>query len=429
MMAFYFFKGRCCMQGVPHFVLKSSYSTSGRRIAAEHAKVKTEVRKVSFTVKAEKSYGFYSRFYSTGMTTRSEKTVPMYDFNRFKDVFNGGKSLRWPLETMKVGRFVRPDKDADDKEVLQFHLKTAVTPLKDIRDILPEVIPMGKSSSTFEPTKHDGAMFIGLSLNEKTGNPERYLLKFFPKGERFLSGAKREVMFSYGAVECRAARHVPKIGLMEIGGYPCVIRRFYKGQDGRCLYWNGVPAMLGLSDAVLVENFALRFSVFGDLDRHNPGNIIFTRHSQLTNEAIVNIDGEAIMPDENSMKDLKDTSWQPGEPIPFTCEWLKEVCETLGPDGFFERFAESENPYMMLLRKSHTLAQMKGLPLADEVVFDALKAQSYLESLARSFGVVPLETLRRDEADFQKVLAKWKGFKLREPDRPITLFQLVTGVY
>ena len=48
-----------------------------------------------------------------------------------------------------------------------------------------------------------------------------------------------------------------------------------------------------MSTEELLKNYALRYALFGDCDFHNPGNVIFTRHSRLTSQPqiILQIDG------------------------------------------------------------------------------------------------------------------------------------------
>ena len=48
----------------------------------------------------------------------SEISIAQYDFQRYKDVYNNGKQIRFPLKSMDIAPFVRPEMDESDEDVL-----------------------------------------------------------------------------------------------------------------------------------------------------------------------------------------------------------------------------------------------------------------------------------------------------------------------
>tara|TARA_R110002050_G_scaffold295730_1_gene454905 strand:- start:1176 stop:1766 length:591 start_codon:yes stop_codon:yes gene_type:complete len=143
-----------------------------------------------------------------------------------------------------------------------------------------------------------------------------------------------------------------------------IFRYLLLGSDGRFLGLH--PGQDGLPKVeldTLVKNYALRYIVMGDLDFHNPGNILFARHSSLTPETLLNIDGEDVFPDSESMQNFLDTQWQDGEPIPGSTLWRQTMSEFHGRDKFFELQVDSENPLLMYLRELLSPEEIKGTSL------------------------------------------------------------------
>jgi len=267
---------------------------------------------------------------------------------------------------------------------------------------------------------------IGIHNNPENNKLERYLLKFFPNTPKALSNAKREVLFSYLLVESGEGGHAPKICLQYLNGMPYVLRRFYRGYDGRALLKGAI--LPEVSREELVKDYALRYVLFGDLDFDNPGNVIFTRHSQLTPKTTVHIDGEYILPDPMQISHYSiNETWDQSNPIPGSTKWRQERSADLGADNFFEMMIESENPILSFLKLKSTLSDLKGLVLPYYTIENCLQGWPYYEQLCRSFEVVPLDVLERREADFQIILRHWH--RHTELLKPITLKQLITGCY
>jgi len=154
---------------------------------------------------------------------------------------------------------------------------------------------------------------------------------------------------------------------------------------------------------------------------------LFCRHSKLTPKVLLNIDGEDILPDGDSMSTLQDNVWKPGDPIPGSCRWRAMLCQKFGADTFFDMIVGSENPMFAFLRKTHTLTDLKTLVVDSACVDRALAARPYFEQLIRSFEVAQLEDLQKGVADFQQVLDRWAAVRAR--GAAITLFSVATGKY
>jgi len=310
--------------------------------------------------------------------------------------------------------------------------------MSEISSLLPVYIKHGteRFSSvtdirTEDETLHSDATFLGFHRPDPDDSKiERYLLKFFRAEERQLRNARREVLFSYLCVEAGQALHAPKITLNRIDGHACVIRRFYKGTDGRFILENEIPEDLlsQLQPHSLVKGYALRYALLGDIDFHNPGNIIFTRHSDLTPKVLLHIDGEGILPDKDSMSQFVDTDhFDPNAPVPGSTAWRLECVENLGAEEFFRRMCLSENSLLAFLRQMLSVEEMRDLVVPPEFVERLLTARPYFEQLVRTFDVVPLDVLQQGKADFQQILDHWQVYHREQ--KPLTLFHLVTALY
>jgi hypothetical protein len=353
---------------------------------------------------------------------------------------------------MTISPFVRPELGEDDEATLAHQLKrqeefgvrlsddAAVS--KALRHLISPDYRTRRDDSVLNlSTHHADALFLGSCRNRRNGKLERYLLKAFPlDSEEALGGAAREVLFSYALVELGEALHAPKISLVHLteDRVPCVVRRFYRGFDGRAAQDDEVGTesdetwrALELRPESLVRMFALRYVLLGDADAENPGNVLFTRHSNLTSKVVLLIDGEDIIPNRHIAMRL--TASEAG-PIPGTREWRESLVERHGGAARLARdiMRSSQNPLLVLTRRlcDNDLDAALRTPIARTTLQRAVAARPYLESLARSFNVVPLEALEEGTVDFQRTCDTWQQV-LENTDpldpHPLTLEQLLTG--
>lgn len=365
----------------------------------------------------------------------TNRIIPAYDFQRYRQVFNNNKPLRFPIEDMEVTYFIRPDCHDTDEEILEQQLKQERYPISQIGELLPTHITSGidpyssvSDVRTDEATLHGEATFLGfVETHEKL---ERYIIKFFPNNEAQHKNARREVLFSYLFVEAGEHLHAPKITFMKLANSVCVLRRFYKGMDGRFVIENDIPdeIMKQLRPISLVKYYALRYVLLGDLDFHNPGNIIFTRHSDLTPKVLLHIDGEGIIPDHDSCSQFIDVAYNKDDPIPGSLAWRRSCSSFLGDEEFFNRMCDSSNILLSFLRQqNHSYNELANLELSMPFLEHVLQARGYFESLVKSFDILPVEDLQNGSADFQLTFDQWEACYKQK--KPITLFNLVTGLY
>lgn len=330
-----------------------------------------------------------------------------------------------------IAPFIRPPPDIGDDEVFETHVAQEKRPLRQLHELLPNEITVGISGGpAWEATKHANSLFIGVHDRGGKHGLERYLVKVFSGVEQQIMAARREVLFSYLYTECGEALTAPKISMFKLDDYYVLLRRFYRGRDGRFLLEN--PSQLPpVSSAALTKNFAMRHVLFGDMDLNNPGNVIFTNVSRLTPKTILNIDGEDIMPDEGNMAHFLDSHWSPGEPLPGSVAWREKILNALGGDEFFRRQMSSENSMLAFLRilQNDDIDSAAAVTLDSAVVERCLAARPYIESLVKSFGVAPVEELYAGQTNFQQVLDIWAQRLAARPDVPISLRELTTGEY
>jgi len=358
----------------------------------------------------------------------------MYDFVRFNQVYNRGQPLRWPMEQLQVSPFHRQDVGENDDQVQDNQSRQPFVPFSEACYFLPadfreqDKIHYEHPCDAFQKTLHADSLLIGFA--EHFGKLERYMIKFFPNDPKAVATAKREVLLSYLLVESGEGDHAPKITMQYLDGLPYLIRRFYRGVDGRALLSETTRACLPIIDnETLVKNYALRYVLFGDLDFDNPGNILFIRSSALTQKTLLHIDGEYIFPDPQTIGHfVVNETWDPSQPVPGSLKWRQAKSAEMGVDEFFEMMIAQQNPVLGLLRMRNTLSQLKEMVLPFYVIQNCLEALPYYEQLARSFEAIPLETLVNGEADFQQILQIWEQHNIQEL-KPITLKHLVTGVY
>mmetsp|Transcript_8724 Transcript_8724/g.27817 ORF Transcript_8724/g.27817 Transcript_8724/m.27817 type:complete len:374 (-) Transcript_8724:2142-3263(-) len=366
--------------------------------------------------------------------------------------FNKGQQLRWPLTDMTISPFVRPELGEDDDVTLAHQLRRqqefgvsladegAVA--KALRHLVSPDYRTRRDDSVLNlSTHHADALFLGSCRNRRNGKLERYLLKAFPvDSEEALGGAAREVLFSYALVELGEALHAPKISLVHLteDRVPCVVRRFYRGFDGRAAQDDEVTSeseetwrALELRAESLVRMFALRYVLLGDADAENPGNVLFTRHSNLTSKVILLIDGEDIIPNRHIAMRL--TASETG-PIPGTREWRQFLVERHGGAARLARdiMSASQNPLLVLTRRlcNNDIDLALQTPVARSTLQRVVAARPHLEALARSFNIVPLEELEEGTLDFQRTCDVWQQV-LENSDpldaHPLTLEQLLTA--
>lgn len=364
----------------------------------------------------------------------TQRIIPAYDFHRYRKVFNNNKPLRFPVEEMEITYFLRPDCDDTDAEIFEQQLKQERFPITQIGELLPSHITSGidpyssvSDIRTDETTLHGEATFLGfVKTHEKI---ERYILKFFPNNEAQHRNARREVLFSYLFVEAGEHLHAPKITYIKLANCVCVVRRFYKGMDGRFVIQNEIPDDIKkqLQPLSLVKFYALRYALLGDLDFHNPGNVIFTRHSDLTPKVLLHIDGEGILPDRDSCSQFVEANYNNDEPIPGSLDWRRSCCSFLGEDEFFNRMCDSNNLLLAFLRQNYSQEEMANLEVPKTFLGHVLSARGYFESLVKSFDVLPSEELQNGTTDFQCTFDLWQS--CLDKKKPITLYNVVTGMY
>jgi hypothetical protein len=366
------------------------------------------------------------RYFSSSSSYLSQ--VGSYDFRRYETFYNDGKKIRFPLGSLEIFPFIRPEVDETDEEVLQKHFLQHRIPLSTAKDTFFTNFSEQTSYSdvTWGGTKHGDATFIGLAYNPESLKYERYLLKFFHPTTQALKNARREVIFSYLLVESGLALNAPKIGLFEKHGLTFICRRFYKGTDGRVLLEKKAEMPVVKLDTLL-KNYAIRYVVFGDLDFDNPGNILFTRHSSLTPEVLLNIDGEDIMPDEGSMQQFLESKWKKGDPIPGSLQWRREMSDSHTPTRFFKRMVNSDNPLLSYLRRTMDFDEIMELEIPPTFIDKVIEAQPWYEQLARSADLSSQSDLKGGKCDFQQTIARWKEASLQK--RKVTLLNLISGIY
>ena len=361
------------------------------------------------------------------------RIIPAYDFQRYYKAHNNNQAMQFPVESMEITYFLRPDPYDTDEKILEEQLSQERFNITEINEKLPTYIKHNSMPfyslddlRTQDDTLHGDATYLGLLTDETTGKVERYVLKFFSKPQEM--NARREVLFSYLFAEAGEVLHVPKIAIQKIGEHTCVIRRFYRGMDGRLVINNDIPIEIEkqLHPKSLVKYYALRYALLGDIDFHNPGNVIFSQ-SNLTPKVLLHIDGEGILPDEESEKQFLDAEKTEGNIIVGSLAWRKHTSNSVGKNYLFDQMCNSTNILLAYLRLHHTIDEMADLELSPEFVELVLGSRIHFESLIRTFDILPLPTLLEGQADFQKTFDEWE--RCYAAGKPIKLFNLVTGDY
>lgn len=209
--------------------------------------------------------------------------------------------------------------------------------------------------------------FIGYKENPSTKQMDRYLLKFPPHVPGSERNSMREVLFMYLFCESGYAEYISKTGIVKIGGNVCVIRKYFEGEDGRVVFQKNsdIPDVPIES---IVEQYAIRYILFGDLDFHNPGNVIFSNEppdfpeknsaSKKDGNAkhLIHIDGEGILPDKEVISlRVYEKTWSSQEQIPGSTAWRRELSEKLGAEKFVYKTLAADNPLLgYLKRRLHT---------------------------------------------------------------------------
>eukprot|EP00009_Paramoeba_aestuarina_P013446 CAMPEP_0201541840 /NCGR_PEP_ID=MMETSP0161_2-20130828/71692_1 /ASSEMBLY_ACC=CAM_ASM_000251 /TAXON_ID=180227 /ORGANISM="Neoparamoeba aestuarina, Strain SoJaBio B1-5/56/2" /LENGTH=155 /DNA_ID=CAMNT_0047949403 /DNA_START=758 /DNA_END=1225 /DNA_ORIENTATION=+ len=140
------------------------------------------------------------------------------------------------------------------------------------------------------------------------------------------------------------------------------------------------------------------------------------------------MDGEDIMPDEDSMKQFLDSQWTPGTPIPGSLKWRQEMSKLHTPDRFFRRMMNSENALLSYIRRIiPDYEELAALELSRDFMGRVLEGKEWYEKLARSFDIFSSQDLIEEKADFQQTLKKWQ--LLYDRKEPLTLYKLTTGLY
>ena len=158
-------------------------------------------------------------FFSRSIASSPPSCVGFYDFRRYEDLYNDGKKIRFPLASLEVFPFIRPEVDETDEEVLEKQLLQHRLPLNAAIDSFLEERNERTSEHMWANTKHAEELFIGISYHPETKKLERYLLKFFKPTPQSLKNARREMVFSYLCVESGLGAHAPKIGIFPRAGY------------------------------------------------------------------------------------------------------------------------------------------------------------------------------------------------------------------
>ena len=139
------------------------------------------------------------------------------------------------------------------------------------------------------------------------------------------------------------------------------------------------------------------------------------------------MDGEDIMPDADSMAQFLESKWTPGDPIPGSLAWRKEMSGLHTPERFFKRAVNSENPLLSYLTRKMDPDDLARLEIPKDFLQTLLDARPWYEKLARSFDIYSSADLEKGSTDFQQTLTQWQA--CYDQNEKLTLFSVICGLY
>ncbi|MDC0036984.1 phosphatidylinositol 4-kinase [bacterium] len=307
-----------------------------------------------------------------------------------------------------------------------------------------------------EKTINHRNMLLGFYKNPINKMQERYLVK----GGCSSLTASREVLAPYLGAIFGESDHFLKTYIVNTPGTEnvfSVLRRFASGYSATVFAEEGQEKYAVIPASSIVRLSAIVDILFGNTDSFNPGNLVVSDNSTLTEKKLLPIDFERSFPNEDMMEFLNELQieilfrekqdgvffpgdcepvWSPGDSIIGSLDNLRNQTEIYGGlEKYWEylfnlSMEESPNPYIYMLNHVKKLSKEEAgsIPLEREFVERVINKMPDALSAAHTLGVFNEEEIRKGKTCLQETVRQWADVLSKTGCGP-TMKELHTGCY